>query len=120
MHNSDWLAAIDLFCDWTGEQREALASRLALHYVERGQVLVTQGDASSSIFFVLSGRFVAHTGGDGKDRLMSEIGIGEPIGEVGFFSNIPRSATVTAMRDSTVCELDRPTFDELARNMPNI
>src|SRR5712671_621700 len=118
MHNSDCLTAIDLFRDCPAEQREALASRVAVYDVKRGQILVTQGDTSNSIFFVLSGRFIAHTGDGGKEGPLSEIGVGEPIGQVGFFANIPRSATVTAMRDSTVCELDRPTFDEFARDMP--
>ena len=46
--------------------------------------------------------------------------MGEPIGEIGFFAKIPRSATVLAVRDSTVLQLDRAGFDQIAKSLPGI
>src|SRR4029450_3138144 len=57
---------------------------------------------------------------EGQDQPINEIGVGEPIGEFGFFSGALRSATVTAARDSVVLELDRPSFERIARDVPAI
>src|SRR5262249_23717378 len=54
------------------------------------------------------------------DDPVTEIGVGEPIGEIGFFCGAPRNATIIAARDSMVLELDRPSFDEVARRVPAI
>ena len=118
MVDVDRLTSIALFRDFPAEQRAEIATRLVLRELERGQILVTQGHPSSSIFFVLSGRFIAHT--PASEEPIAEIGAGEPIGEIGFFANIPRSATVTATRDSTVLQLDRTVFDEIASKVPQI
>ena len=66
--------------------------------VPRGEVLIRQGDASDDLFLVLSGRFTVLSG----DVPVAEIGAGEPIGELAFFSGGLRTATVIAARDSCI------------------
>jgi len=57
---------------------------------------------------------------EGQDHFINEIGVGESIGEIGFFSGAPRTATIVAARDSVVLELDRPSFNAVARAVPAI
>src|SRR5262249_20389501 len=71
-----------------------------------------------SVFVVVSGRFEVWV--QGLPRAVNEIGVGEPIGETGFFSGMLRTATIVAARDSVVLELDRPSFDNIARQVPAI
>ena len=58
--------------------------------------------------------------GRGQESAINEIGVGEPIGEIGFFAGIARTATIVAARDSVVIELDRASFDDVARQVPSI
>ena len=51
---------------------------------------------------------------------LAEIGVGQPIGEIAFFAGGLRTATVVAVRDSVVLELDRASFEDVARRVPAI
>jgi NTE family protein len=51
-------------------------------------------------------------------RHVAEVGSGAPIGEVAFFADGRRTATVTALRDSLVLKLPRADFVELTENYP--
>ena len=57
---------------------------------------------------------------DAKDCAVDEIGADELIGEIGFFADAPRNASVVAVRDSQVLEIDRATFDALSDRIPKI
>jgi NTE family protein len=100
------------------ELREHLLPAYVRRVIERGQVLVTRGDPSESMFLVVSGRFNVHFSLDAPP--FAEVGVGEPIGEVGFFAKTPRSATVVAARDAIVLEIDRTSFSEIASKAPGI
>ena len=49
-----------------------------------------------------------------------EIGAGQPIGELGLLLDQPRSASVTALRDSLLVELDRAAFNRLIERTPSV
>jgi NTE family protein len=100
-----------ILTDW-----EALAEGGAHHTLRRGEVLVRQGDPSDTLYFVLSGRFTVHV--DGVAERIAEIGQGQPIGEIGFFAGLPRTATVTALRDSSVLAITREQFEEFGKTSP--
>ena len=84
--------------------------------IRRGDVLIHEGDHADTLYFVLHGRFLVQTG----DTPIAEIAAGEPIGEIGFFEASLRSATVLAERDSSVLELSRRAYDELAKDVPEL
>ena len=67
---------------------------------------------------MVTGRFEVWI--EGQNSAINEIGAGEPIGEIGFFAGVPRTATIVAARDSVVIELDRESFDDVARQVPSI
>jgi NTE family protein len=91
----------------------ANAEQRVLH---RGDVLMREGEPSDALYFVISGRFVVEREGDGSP--LAEIGQGQPIGEIGFFGNLPRTATVRALRDSNVLTITRTQFQKLSAVSP--
>ena len=99
------------FRDLTDAQLVEIGSRAKVHYLLRGDVLVRQGAESNSVYVVASGRFEVWV--EGQESAINEIGAGEPIGEIGFFAGIARTATIVAARDSVVIELDRQAFDDV-------
>src|SRR5262245_11741716 len=100
------------------EQLTAIWSHAKVLDLMRGDVLERQIALAESVFIVVSGRFEVWV--DGRERAINEIGVGEPIGEIGFFSGAPRTATIMAARDSVVLELDRPSFNNVALAVPAI
>ncbi len=112
------LRSTAIFRELSNDQLAEIWSRAKIHELRRGDVLVRQNAPSDSVYVVVSGRFEVWV--EGKDAAINEIGVGEPIGEVGFFSGVPRTATIIAARDSVVLELDRASFDGVAREVPAI
>ncbi len=82
--------------------------------LEGGQELFRQGDESDAAYVLVSGRLSATR--DGED--LGEIGRGEMVGELGLLEGTPRSATITARRDSTLGRFDVGSFHELAATNP--
>jgi NTE family protein len=112
------LRSTAIFQDLSTEQLAEIGSHAKIHNLLRSEVLVRQGTASSSVYVVLSGRFEIWI--EGHASAVGEIGVGEPIGEIGFFAGLPRTATIIAARDSVVIELDRDAFDRAVRQVPEI
>jgi NTE family protein len=84
----------------------------------RGEMLVAQGDPSDSLFMVLHGALAVHRSADFLP--FAELRAGELVGEIGFFANVPRTANVIAIRDTSVLVLTRAAYQSLAENTPAI
>src|SRR5262245_52806051 len=112
------LSALPALDETTLKDLEALASQAELIEVRRGGILVRQGEPSDVLYFVLSGRFSVHS--DGVAEPIAEIAQGQPIGEIGFFAGLPRTATVSALRDSRVLAITRGRFGELSDTSPQL
>ena len=99
----------------------AVETDLAWVELRRDETLFRQGDPSDALYLVVHGR-VRYTAlaGDGSERVRWEAGPGETIGEFGLFTGAPRSATVTAMRDTALLCMTRPVFDDLSRRYPRV
>lgn len=91
---------------------------LACHKVSvaKGDLLIRTGDAADALYFVLSGRFVVMA----KGRPIAFVSDGEPLGELGFFSEGARTTDVVATRDSSVLKLSRTAYDIIARDNPDL
>ncbi len=96
-----------------------LADVLELQDVRGGRQVLREGDPSDSMFFVLSGRLrVSRKNADGSLLLYNEISAGEGVGETGMILQQPRTADVTAVRDSTLAVLHSAKFETLLARQP--
>ena len=67
-----------------------------------GSYLIEQGDAATTMYFLLSGQVeIRREGDDGRLRVVDRSGPGEFIGEAGIASGLPRNAHVVALDDVT-------------------
>jgi NTE family protein len=112
------LAEIELFSGLSDSQKSEIAVCCAPEIIERGQDLVRQGDAADALYLVSSGRFAVLR--NGQDAPVTEIGAGQPIGEIAFLNGGLRTATVRALRDSLVMRLDREAFTAVCTRNPGI
>ena len=56
----------------------------------------------------------------GELEPIAELRAGEIVGEIGFFANIPRTADVIAIRDTSVLVLTRAAYQKLAEEAPAV
>jgi NTE family protein/lysophospholipid hydrolase len=96
-----------------------IESRLEWVHLPSGDVLFREGDAGEDIYIVVNGRLrVTTTDGDGRERVLEEVGRGGAVGEVALLTGEPRSASIHAVRDTHLLRLSRAAFDELLDRHP--
>jgi predicted acylesterase/phospholipase RssA/CRP-like cAMP-binding protein len=97
----------------------AILDRVEWRRLEPGATLFEQGDPSDAAHFIVSGRMlvVVHPDDGGQD-MVRELGRGEVVGELGLIDSAPRSATVRAIRDTTLATFPTHVFEELANTYP--
>jgi CRP-like cAMP-binding protein len=87
-----------------------------------GEVLFRKGDHGDAWYVVTSGRLAivepAHNGE--ADRVISEVGRGEGIGEMALITGQPRSATVYALRDAELARFPVDQVAELLATQPRV
>ena len=78
--------------------------------LDAGSYLFHAGDAADSLYVVRNGRLQVLQ----KDFVIRELGRGAVIGELGLLTGAPRSASIRAVRDSTLVRLTKAQFDKIA------
>ncbi len=84
--------------------------------LEAGAMLFAEGDHSDAGYLVVSGRLAVSQGG----VHLGEVGRGEIVGELGLIERAPRSATVAALRDTTLARFDVDAFRTLTAAHPTL
>ncbi len=84
------------------------------------EALMQQGQPSTSLHFILSGqvRVERQRRSDDAPVQLARLGSGEIVGEMGVMVDLPRSATVVAIKPTVTLELDAPSFERAARAFP--
>ncbi|HKL65150.1 MAG TPA: cyclic nucleotide-binding and patatin-like phospholipase domain-containing protein [Roseovarius sp.] len=108
----DLLTGLSVFDGLDPETLDEIALTVSLRRVPTGETLIEQDSRAESLYLVASGRFrVARDG-----QAIATVGVGEPLGELSFFSGGRRTASVSALRDSEVLSLTREGFEAVARH----
>jgi NTE family protein len=102
----------------SSEQRLKTFNAMVRQDLVRGEMLVAQGGPSNALFMVLHGALAVRRAGELEP--IAELRAGELVGEIGFFANIPRTADVIAIRDTSVLVLTRTAYQKLAEEAPAV
>lgn len=100
------LQAVPMFSPLAPSVVEALASRLVAVQVPAGEVMLREGEESDR-FYVIEAGLVEVTQ-DGA--VLRREGPGDFFGEIGLLRDVPRTATITAVEDTTLQALERDDF----------
>ncbi len=85
---------------------ETLRRQSTVRTVARNEVLFRQGDPSSELFGIVSGKVAILTRSpDGRESLVAVLDEGSLFGELGLFDEGPRSADVRALEETNVLVL---------------
>lgn len=102
-------------CDATDIDRVVGPTPVVRRLAE-GEVLCREGEAASAWWIVLDGLADATVGG----RYIATIGEGETVGELALLDGEPRNATVTAVTELVVREVDGGSFLTALADTPQV
>lgn len=88
--------------------------------LERGHLLIAQGDKDRKIFFLESGDLKVDMKTNAGLVHLAILGPGTVVGEGSFFSHVTRNASVAVYSDCKLWELDPASFIELSRDHPSV
>src|SRR5450631_2078494 len=101
------------------EQWRTVAPYLTRHEIRVGDLLIKQGDADRTMYFLAQGSLqVFVTGGPPGSNRIAILRAGSVVGEPGLFGDNPRMANVEAMTACVVYALRGPRLEELAQRLP--
>jgi len=102
------------------EQLERFASFVELEKAAQGAVVVRQGASDQAMYLVLDGELSVKLKVLGEESLLGTLGTGDFFGDVSLFDHGPRSADVTANRDSLLVKISSVAFQRLAKDAPDL
>lgn len=92
---------------------------IELHF-QRGAPIFSTGDMADGLYVVTSGSVSVYLRGEPRRKRVASLAPGVVFGEMGLLDGLPRSADLTADKDSVVLKLTRTRFEEIRRSHPNI
>lgn len=101
------------------ELRARGAVGVSIRAVKCGEVIFQEGDPGTGLYVILEGLVqISAVVGQAERRVLSQFGAGEFFGEMAVIDNAPRSATVTADKDSRLLFIARDEMLTLMEQVP--
>jgi CRP-like cAMP-binding protein len=114
------LATSPLFSPFNRQQRLDLIKRFTGHEVAPDTIVISEGDEGRGLYVMLSGEVEVTKDHDGEQVLLATLKAGDVFGEISLIKGYPATATVKAVRRSTILFLDRVYFMRLVEALPEI
>jgi len=115
-------AAIDaaaLFAPLSPEQRQRLVDSSHERLYAPEEMIVREGDRSSSMFLIETGSVaISIRGAAGEDRKLTVLQAGAAFGEISLLTGEPRTATVRAETETRLVEIDKESLAPILREHP--
>ncbi|MBI3853877.1 MAG: cyclic nucleotide-binding domain-containing protein [Verrucomicrobia bacterium] len=115
------LESSKLFCNLTAEELQSLRQTAQERSFAAGQDIFKEGESGDGVYSVKEGLVqITALVGPGVRRVFSQVGPGEVFGEMAVLENKPRSATVTAVKNTAVYFIPRDAMLNLLEQSPTL
>lgn len=113
---------VSLFSGLEDDEVERLAASVTRRRFESGQVVFEKDDPGDSMFLVVEGLLAVLVPVEGRSEPLrvGHLGGGDFFGEMSLLTGEPRSATVCAVTDALVFEIEKPHVQELITDRPEV
>ena len=112
---------IHVFDSLSESERTMLAKGLQRNHFQRGDRIVEQGADGDSLFVIGKGVLeVVTVLANGSRHAVARLGPGQYFGEMSLLTGTPRSASIVAVTDAIVYEVDKETFEPFVRARPEM
>ncbi len=105
-----------IFAPFNRNDRRDLVQKFRARDVNRGDVLVKEGLSSDGLYVVLSGEVAI----EAKGHRITTLKEGQVFGEMSLLMRTPASATVRAIRHTSLLRLPKQDFDSLILSHPQV
>jgi len=109
-------AKVILFKTLSAEYLDAIIASMSEHLVNKGDYIITQGEAGDNWYVIDKGAFEAYKKMDDEEapgKKVKSYGVGDSFGELALMYNQRRAASVIATEDSTVWTVPQSVFKQL-------
>ncbi len=106
------LNAIPLFSSLTEKQLASIGAHAAWRVVEKGGVILRQGELADSFFVIASGQVKVYMTEGDREVILKTLSAGEFFGELPMFDQEPRSASVAALERCHLQTLSYKSFQQ--------
>ena len=111
LNSIDILKRNHLFRDLPDDLLEAIAAESSEVRIVKSEILCHAGDPAESMYVIVTGRLnITVEAEDGHVIQLSELSDNDNIGEIALFTGYQRTATMTALTDSTLLAIPMTTF----------
>ena len=105
----------------SADERGRVARGARLRTFAQGEVVVREGDTTSSMFLIASGRAGVTIHADsGGSRGVASLDAGQAFGEISLLTGEPRLATVRALSELELVEIDKSTLAPILEANPSL
>lgn len=110
------LKSVGLFKEISAEDLSYIAGIAEEAEAAAGTPIFKEGDYGDCLYIVIGGSVRIHRG----ERELAVLGRMQSLGEMAVLDGSPRSATATALEDTTMIKVDRERFLDVMRSSPEI
>ncbi len=103
------LKTVDLFYETPDAVLSHIAQALEEVHAKPWERIITKGETGSCLYIIVEGRVSVHDG----EHTLAELHARDVVGEMSLLDPEPRSASVTALEETTLLKLDREVFYDL-------
>ena len=117
------LNVIPLFSNLTPMQIESIGSHTAFRVVEKGGIILRQGDVADTIFIIVAGQVKVYIHDEhdaNREVIVSTLGAGDFFGEIAMLDQETRTANVAATERTHLQTLSFKTFRRIIENSPDM
>lgn len=120
---AEFLATIPIFETLAPVERWRVATRLAERVFPAATEIIVEGERGDALYIIRSGlvRVSGRSGGGSRpiEAQLSELGAGEVFGELALLDDLPRSASVIAIKRTRALVLGQTDFLSLVARAPD-
>jgi len=118
---ADFLGSVPIFSGLDQTELQRFAELTREKFFPKGSVILFENDPGDALYVVRNGRVkVVLVGEDGREVILSVLGVGQHFGELSLIDDQPRSAHVIAMEDSHLLVLRREDFRRRVEASPAV
>ncbi len=114
------LKRIPVFASCTDEQLRLIAERTRLVEYKKGECIYQQGNPATAFYIVSSGRLRVFSQSNDQEKTFTVLHNGDSFGEISLLTGETHSATVQALNDTLVLQLEKQDFDEVINRIPSL
>src|SRR3989338_7766135 len=114
------LRRMPVFASCSEEQLHFIAERTRLVEYKKGESVYQEGEPADAFYMVSSGRLRVFSKEGEREKTLVVLHNGDSFGEISLLTGETHSATVQAINDTLVLQLEKKDFDDVINRIPSL